>query len=476
MKTVKVDRWENQIEIQVPKSAEVLEAKAKIEKISDPVDAIRSALNNPLGMKPIKEIVNRRSKVAVAFDDVMKPCPSYIAVPLILDELRQAGVEHDNIVLVSASGAHARWMPSDFIENRRFGYGLPPGMGYRTLPENVVNEFWPNRFIRHDSSDPEVLVKMGYSRLGGLVEHSKVLEDYDLVIYIGSVRSFEMGGYSGTGVVVGLGSARSISFHHSASIQGKETTHSDPRTQLYRKHKDAIMEKIEEYIGRQVFYLEGVPNAAREWTHFSAGHFKEIHEPILKAADEENLYPVEQADVVIVGLPKWMGYDTSRNPFVFALTAGRILRLCLGKPVLREGGVIVQIGVCDGVIDTARCPSYPEVLDLYGRLGDPFRLEEQYMEDFLSRDGYLKKYSYGYAHHPIHPILLMNSTPYLDNYVGRWIIATAESPETVRKLGATWAKDFNQAWQITEKIVGKNPRTLVLPTYFSKPIFKFAVK
>ena len=282
MKTVKVDRWENQIEIQVPKSAEVLEAEAKVEKISDPVEAIRSALKHPLGMKPIKEIVNKGSRVAIAFDDPMKPCPSYLAVPLVLDELRQVGVKDDNIVLVSASGCHARRFRSDFIENRRFAYGLPPGMGYRTLPEKVVDEFWPHRFIRHDADNPETLVKMGYSKLGGLVEHNKILEDYDLVIYIGSNMAFEMGGYSGTGVVVGLGSARSICFHHSASIQGKETVHADPRTQLYRKHKDAIMERIEEYTGKQVFYIEGIANGAGQWTHFSAGNFKEIREPYLK--------------------------------------------------------------------------------------------------------------------------------------------------------------------------------------------------
>ena len=185
---------------------------------------------------------------------------------------------------------------------------------------------------------------------------------------------------------------------------------------------------------------------------------------------------MEQVDVVIAGLAKWLGYDTSRNTIASVLVAGRILRLCLGKPVLREGGVIILIGNCDGGIDTVACPSYPEVLDLYGRMGDAFRLENQYMEEFLLRDDYRKKYAYGYATHPIHPILLINSTPHLYDYLGKLIIATEENPEAVRKIGATWAEDFNHAWQMAEKIVGKNPRTLVLPTYCSKPWFKFAVK
>lgn len=478
MKTVKVDRWESQIEIQVPDSAEILEAEVKGEKISDPEEAIRKVLKSPLGIKPIKELVNSRSKVAVAFDDPMKRSASYIAVPLILEELREAGVKEENIVLVCASGCHRRWMRSDFLENRRFGFGLPPGMGYRTLPENVVNEFWPQRFIRHHAADPETLVKMGYSKLGALVEHNRVLKDCDLLIYSGAVQPLELGGYTGNGAVVGLGSARTVAFHHGGSVIGhEESLHSDARTQFYGRHKEAIMERIEEYTGKQVFYVEGVGNSGRQWTHFSAGHFKEIREPNLQAADRVNICPTEQFDVVITGLPRWMGYDTSRNPIICLFSAARILRHYLGKPVLREGGVIIVNALCDGGIDSVGCPSHAEILDLYERLGyDARRLEEQHMEEFLLRDDYLNKYTYGYALHPIHPINLLNVSQYVHDYVGKLIIATAENPVAVRKTGASFAHDFSSAWQMAERIVGKNPRTLVLPTYFSKPPFLFAVR
>ena len=100
------------------------------------------------------------------------------------------------------------------------------------------------------------------------------------------------GGYSGTGVSVGLGSARSIASHHQVGVIGhRESCHGDPRTHLYRSPKDAVMERIEEFTGRKIFFMEGVSNGARQWTHFFAGHYKEIEEPAWSAADQDRLYP-----------------------------------------------------------------------------------------------------------------------------------------------------------------------------------------
>ncbi len=477
-KDVKVDRWESQVEIRVPKSATIIESEARGGQSSDPTEKIREALRNPLGMERIKAIVNKGSRVAIALDDPTKISPSYMTIPVILEELRGAGVKEENIILVSATGTHRHYKPNEFIEYRNVGYGLPPGKGIPRVPEAIVHDFWPHRFLRHDAADANTLVPMGYSRLGDLVEHNRILVDYDLVIYTGGVQPMKWGGYAGTGVAIGLGSARSIASHHTLRVIGHEQScHADPRTHLYRTHKDAVMETIEEYTGKKIFFVEGVCNGAREWTHFFAGHFKEIQEPAWKAADQDRLYPAEQADVIVAGLPKWAVYDTTRNPLVCVSAASSVLRMWVGKPILREGGVIILIAVCDGHLDPDAVPSYAEVIDLYGKLGNIRRLEEKYLEEFLvGEDHSFKKYRYGHAVHPVHPFWLLAEQQYVHDHVGKLIIAAAENPEAVRKVGGTWAEDFGQAWKMAEKMVGKNPRCLVLPTFFTKFPFKFAVK
>ena len=57
LKEVRIDRWESQIEIQVPKFATVVESEARGGQSSDPIEKIRNALRSPLGMERIKTIV-----------------------------------------------------------------------------------------------------------------------------------------------------------------------------------------------------------------------------------------------------------------------------------------------------------------------------------------------------------------------------------------------------------------------------------
>jgi hypothetical protein len=82
----------------------------------------------------------------------------------------------------------------------------------------------------------------------------------------------------------------------------------------------------------------------------------------------------------------------------------------------------------------------------------------------------------GNANHPVHPFWLFAETQFLQDHVGKLIIATAEYPEAARKLGAAWAGDFDQAWKMAEQIVGKNPDTVVLPNFFTNAPLKFGVK
>ena len=130
-------------------------------------------------------------------------------------------------------------------------------------------------------------------------------------------------------------------------------------------------------------------------------------------------------------------------------------------------GVIILVALCDGYIDPDAVPSYAEMLALFGKMGNIRRLEEKYLDQFLTgKEEYLEKYRYGYAVHPVHPFWLLAEQQYVHDHTGKLIIATAENPEAVRKVGGTWAETFDEAWKRAERIVGKNPRTSCTPHVF----------
>src|SRR5690606_20476266 len=63
--------------------------------LDDPVQATEEALRNPLGTRPIKELVNAGSKVAIGFPDRVKggsqeTSHRRVTITLVLDELERA--------------------------------------------------------------------------------------------------------------------------------------------------------------------------------------------------------------------------------------------------------------------------------------------------------------------------------------------------------------------------------------------------
>jgi len=470
-KKINVDRWDEQVEISVPESSIVLEAALRPDypALEDPTDEIRKAVASPLGMPPLHELVHRNSKVAIAFDDPLKYSPKFLAVPTLIEELQRAGVERTNITLVSANGTHDKPPKDDFK-------GLYRGI-YPVLPDDILDEFWPDQFINHDAHDPAMLVDMGTSSLGDLVEHNRVLIDADLVIYNGSVLPLIWGGYAGEGVVVGLGSASSIYSHHRYSVIGApDSLHGDPRTHAYRRHKDGVIDRIEEYTGKKIFFLNGVPDAIGNWVGFFAGHYKEIQEPQWACADRQHVYDAPQADIIVAGLPRYLLYGDTRDPIINVVGATTVMRSWLNKAILKEGGVVILVSKCDGHIDTAKHPSYGRALERFGSLGSAVSVEEELFESLHSDGELLRQYHDSHAYHPVHPIWLFNENQYALDHARKIIIATAENPEAPALVGAEYAETFEDAMVEALALTGAEPRILVLPNYFSLMPMKFRVE
>jgi nickel-dependent lactate racemase len=474
-KELLIDYGDKKIRIDIP-------AQTLVPRIPDPPalkDAereIQKAVNNPMGSEPLPELAERIKKdehVVIAFDDPPKPAiPRRIILGKLLNILNKVGVKDENIYLLSGNGTHCKWTDNSFRDY---------------LGDDIYNRFRPlagaSRILNHDCHDHEHLVNMGVSKLGGFIEYNSLLQEAALFIYSGTVIPFNWGGMSGTGVVIGLASARSMLSTHGFPVIGhEESCHGDQRRSLYRKHKQTIMKHIEEFTGKRVFYVDFVPDKTGNISGIFAGYSPEINEPTWKFT--ESLYTIEvpQADILVVGIPKYLLYGKANNPLISLAGICAAPRFGVNKPLLREGGVIIVMTCCNGEIDDRAHCSYREVIGLFRRCHLSYELQ-QYEEEFLNREDLIFKYRFCHSVAPIHPFWLFYESQYALDRASMVIFAgvptagnkfsTLEKegeggPGATRDVGCIPATSFEDAMKLAEKVVGKSPTIVAFPEFWSQ--------
>ena len=94
----------------------VFEPRARLVN-EDPKKLIQKALNNPLNSLRLEERVQPNDKVLIVCDDLTRPTPADLLLPLILDRLNKAGVPDSDIEILFALGTH-RSMTMDEMQEK----------------------------------------------------------------------------------------------------------------------------------------------------------------------------------------------------------------------------------------------------------------------------------------------------------------------------------------------------------------------
>lgn len=463
LKMVRMQYSTGWMDISVPSDAMVLEygtpAFPEIAVHPNPEQAVRDALTNPIGIEPLPALVKQGDKVVIAFDDAFKkPEPIKYVIPIVLEQLREAGVNEEDISLVCAIGGHRKMMPLELRAH---------------LGEDLYKRFCPfdggmSRIRNHDCTEGNVY--LGESKSGDQVEYDRALIEADQVIYVGTIIPLGFGGYSGQGVSIGLAGAKSLdSLHSHAIYKTKAVLNGEctPEKNIYRAHKLAVHKKIEEATGKRIFYVDTLVGPDHKAIAFYCGHVPELEKQEYPDADECFLVTVPQFDIVVVGVPHDLSYDTSDNPGTLGVLS-QVLRMARNKPLLREGGVLISLSQCKGIISKHR-PADHEALRLFRECYD---LEEffSHSDYFWNHPEYLRAYKYHYAFSPKHSIFMCGDAAHHWKLTRKSIVAGDVVPGLIREHGLTPAKDFDQAFEIALDTVGKkHPDVLVLPRFFADP-------
>jgi nickel-dependent lactate racemase/CMP-N-acetylneuraminic acid synthetase len=167
---------------------------------------IQKAVLSPIASPRLSELAKGKSSVCIAVDDLTKPTEAFRVLPFVTDELRQGGIEDDNIYVLMSTGTHRPLTREDMVKK---------------LGKEIVERF---RVYNHNAYQNNVLI--GKTSFGTPVEIDRLFLEADLRIGIGTLMPHPYAGFSGGGKIVmpGLASIDTVDVNHkpvNVSLQGK---------------------------------------------------------------------------------------------------------------------------------------------------------------------------------------------------------------------------------------------------------------
>jgi hypothetical protein len=483
----------------LPTGSRVIYAPEPLPALRDPDEAIRNALLNPLGdSKPLPELLFPGMQLTICFDDISLPLPPMRrpdirqrVIEAVLDLAAAAGV--DDVMLVAALALHRR-MTDDELRH--------------ALGDRVFDAFNPSGLLQqHDAEDPSGLIHLGTTDQGEDVEINKRAATSDLIVYVNINLVAMDGGWKST--ATGLASYRSLKHHHNVrTMQHSKSFMDQHRSELHSSNWR--MGKVLRDAGVKIFQIETTLNndtfptefgflQRREWewsprdrasflavsktlertpdrlkrsifqsilsphqmTSVQAGEVEAVHEVTTANVYKQQLVEVQgQTDILTMGLPYICPYNVNSimNPIlVMCLGLGYFFNLYRGKPLVREGGVVIMSHPTPWAFHPVHHPSYIDFFEqVLAETTNPSEIEAKFEEQFATDPWYIHLYRTSYAYHGVHPFYMWYWGAHAMQHLGAVIIVGGE-PRSVRRLGFKPASTLRDALEMAEDVVGRDP-------------------
>ncbi len=302
---------------------------AHVRALADPGGATRKALAEPIGTKPLADLLQGRKSVLVAVPDHTRRSDLAPVLSALLAELEEHNFGPDRVQMVVAGGTHTPMTEEALAQQ----WGVA-----------ITNRY---TFLSHNWNCPAELIKRGKTGLGIPLEFNQILFRGSLVIGLGTVKPHPVAGWSGGAKIIlpGLaGKATTDYLHWTAAAYPVENIFGQAENPVRLELEQAVAE-----IGLDLV-INVIENRKGELVDLAAGDFIKAHRHLVEKARSVPLLdlPLEQPVAMVVG----GGKD---RPELWEAMAG----LYVANLLLQEGGTLVLLAACpDGV-----AAEHPAVLE-----------------------------------------------------------------------------------------------------------------
>ena len=278
----------------------------------DPVAEIERALDNPFGSGKIEDLGRAGMEAVLLFDDLQRPTPAYIVLPVIMNRLNRAGIPDGRIKAVCALGTHHM-------------------LSLEQMKAKIGQEAFSRlegRLFCHDPHARDNVI-IGRTQRGTLVEINKHVAFADLIIGVGECMPHPIAGYGGSFKLVmpGVCSYRAVADHHFTWMR-------HPRSKVNVLDGNLFYEEIVDAgrISRMAFKIDLIMNEKKEIIRAFAGDPVAEHREASRYAESLYLIPLPRlADVTI----------TSAFPLEYGVQATKALTMA--GFCTRKGGAIIWV-------------------------------------------------------------------------------------------------------------------------------------
>jgi hypothetical protein len=484
-----------------PLGTQVIYPPDPLPGIRDVTAAIRQALLHPHDSEPLPELLKPGMRLTIAFDDISLPLPPMQTpdirgrvIEQVLELAARKGV--DDVRLIVANSLHRRMTPAEIK---------------RAVGERVYRSFWPDALTNHDAEDQPNLAHIGVTDAGEDVEINRRAAESDLLVYVNINLVAMDGGHKS--VPVGLGSYRSLKHHHNVHTMLESRSFMDPSHSALHGSTARMGRLLAEHL--KIFTIETTLNNdtfpkafgflnKREWewsmkdqaaflaakrandrapgrarrevfrrivapysvTGINAGETEAVHRRTLASVHRQQVTEVNgQADVMVVGLPYICPYNVNSimNPIlVQCLGLGYFFNLYLGKPVVRQGGVMILHHPVPWEFHQVHHPSYVDFFDeVLAETTDPSQIEAKFEQQYAQDPWYIHLYRNSHAYHGVHPFYMWYWGAHAMDHLGDVIFVGADR-RTVSRMGFRTASTFADALEMAGESVGTTPRITYL--------------
>jgi nickel-dependent lactate racemase len=318
----------------------------------DETEAIRSALREPIGTPPLRDLVRRDDTVAIVFSDITRPQPRKRMLPVLLEEL--AHVLPENIVLINALGTHRPNTEEELIEM----LGREIAEGYR--------------IVQHNAWDKGHMVYLGPTSFGHETYINGVYMEARVKILTGFIEPHFFAGFSGgpKAVLPGLADERSVLGNHDAEMIGH------PRATWGVTEGNPIWEEMREMAAKTepTFLLNVTLNKNKEITGVFAGDVWQAHAAGTAFARQSVMVPVPEPFDIVITTNSGYPLDLNLYQAVKGMSAAAL--------VVKEGGSIIAAAECwDGIPDHGEYKNILKIADSPQKLLEVIKAPGFLMQD-----------------------------------------------------------------------------------------------